>query len=386
MIGGAGNWDYLTLDPTARQLFVTHQSRVQVVDIDSGSVAGEVSGLGEAHAVALNANGETGYVSDSRANKIFFFDRRTFRVVASVDVPASPRALVFEPGTGMLFSFGAMPTPAPPVRNPPRPADRREGDPCSLYSTGGPPPPPYQSLVSIIDPGKKIRVADAMVCGVLGAAEADGRGGVYFAITNFNAVGRLNASSIAELVRAGGAADLRSAHGSIARDGTLLLDFKVATTTGAGPHFRVFPLGPECKDARAVAVDAQHQRLFAGCANQKLKIMATDTGASLAELTIGPGVDAMAYDAGRGLIFAANGGGYGSVTIIRQHETDSYAVIQNLPTLEQARTMAIDPSSGQVYLVTALYGADLRNPPVNGIGTLKLNQVDGSFRVLVVGD
>jgi len=386
VIGGAGSWDYLTLDTAARQLFVTHQSRVQVVDIDSGSVAGEVSGFGEAHAVALNPNGDTGYVSDGRANKVFVFDRRTFQVVGSIEVPASPRALVFEPATGMLFSFGAMPTPAPRVRNSPQGTERREGDPCSMYGAGWPPPPPYQSLVSIIDPEKKTRIADVMVCGVLGAAEADGRGGVYFAISNFNAVGRLNASTIAELARTGGPAELRGAHGSMGRDGTLLLDFKMAASMGAGPHFRVFPLGRDCRDARAVAVDAPNQRLFAGCANQILKVIATDSGTSLAALTIGPGVDAMAYDAGRGLIFSANGGGYGSVSIVRQHLTDSYAVIQNLPTLQQARTMAVDPSTGLVYLVTTLYGADLRNPPANGIGTLKMNPVDGSFRVLVIGN
>jgi DNA-binding beta-propeller fold protein YncE len=286
----------------------------------------------------------------------------------------------------MLFSFGAMLSPAPPVRNPSLATDRRDGDPCSAYGRSSPPPPPYQSLVSIIDPGKKTRVADLMVCGVLGAAQADGQGGVYFAIGNFNAVGRLNASSIVELARDRGPANLRRVHGSIGSDGTLLLDFKIATTMGAAPHLRVFPLGSDCRDVHAVAVDASRQRLFAGCANQVLKVIATDTGASLAAITIGPGVDAMAYDPSRGLIFTANGGGYGSVTIVRQHETDSYAVIQNLPTMQQARTVAIDPSTGLVYLVTTLYGAKLDNPPMNGIGTLKLNPVDGSFQVLVIGN
>ena len=386
IIGGAGTWDYLTLDPQARQLFVTHQSRVQVVDIDSGNVVGEVAPFGEAHAVALDADGETGYVSDGRSGKVFIFDRRTFQVLGSVDLPSSPRALVFEPATGMLFALGALPTPAPPPRNAPRPPGRPEGDPCSLYGRSGPPPPAYQSLISVIDPGKKKRIADVQVCGVLGAAQADSQGHVYFAITNFKVVGRLNASSLLELTRNRGTQDLRHWNGSFSPDGTLLLDFKSATTTGAAPYFRAFPLGQECLDARAVAVDAAHQRLFVGCANQKLKIIATDTGASQAALTIGPGVDDMAYDAGRGLIFTANGGGYGSVTVVRQHLTDSYAVIQNLPTLQQARTMAIDPSTGLVYLVTTLYGADLRNPPMNGIGTLKLNPVDGSFRVLVVGN
>jgi hypothetical protein len=94
----------------------------------------------------------------------------------------------------------------------------------------------------------------------------------------------------------------------------------------------------------------------------------------------------MAYDAGRELLFTANGGGYGSVSIIRRHVTDTYSVIQNLPTLQQARTLAVDSSTGDVYLVTTLYGAKLDHPPVNGIGTLKLNPVDGSFQVLVVGN
>ena len=94
----------------------------------------------------------------------------------------------------------------------------------------------------------------------------------------------------------------------------------------------------------------------------------------------------MGYDPSHGMIFTANGGGYGSVTIVRQHLTDSYAVIQNLPTMQQARTMAIDPSTGLAYLVTTLYGAKLDHPPVNGIGTLKLSPVDGSFQVLVIGN
>jgi len=54
--------------------------------------------------------------------------------------------------------------------------------------------------------------------------------------------------------------------------------------------------------------------------------------------------------------------------------------------MQQARTVTVDPSTGIVYLVTTLYGADLRNQPLNGIGSLKLNPVDGSFRVLVVGN
>ena len=384
VIGGLGNWDYLTLDPIARQLFITHQTRVQVVDIDSGTIAGEVTGFGEARAVALDPNGQTGYVSDARANLIRVFDRRTFQVLGKIPVASSPRALVFEAQTGMLFAFGALPTPALPPRQS-RPPTREELDPCSVYAGGSPPPPAYHSLISVIDPGKRTHVADIQVCGILGAAQADGTGNVYFTIANFNEVGRLNGQAIVDLAQHPRSRDLRAVDGSAA-DGSLLLSFNRFPTEGWGPQFSVFRLGQECQDPRAVAVDAAHARLFAACTNMKLNVLATDTGASVAALTIGPGVDAMGFDPNRGLIFTANGGGYGSVTIVRQHLTDSYAVIQNLPTMQQARTMAIDPSTGLAYLVTTLYGAKLDHPPVNGIGTLKLSPVDGSFQVLVIGN
>jgi DNA-binding beta-propeller fold protein YncE len=385
VIGGLGNWDYLTLDPAARELFVTHQTKVQVVDVDSGTIAGEVTGFGEARAVVVDPNGQTGYVTDARANLIRIFDRRTFQLLGKIPVASSPRALVFEPQTGMLFAFGALPTPAPPPRQN-RPTTREDLDPCSVYAGGSPPPPAYHSLISVIDPGKRNHVADIQVCGILGAAQADGAGKVYFTIANFNEVGQLNAPAIVDLAQHPGSQKLQAVDGSVAADGSLLLNFNRFATMGWGSQFSVFRLGQECQEPRAVAVDSSHSRLFAACTNMKLKVLAMDTGASLAALTIGPGVDAMGYDPSRGLIFTANGGGYGSVTIIRQHLTDSYTVIQNLPTMQQARTIAIDPSTGLVYLVTTLYGAKLDHPPVNGIGTLKLSPVDGSFQVLVIGN
>jgi len=58
-------------------------------------------------------------------------------------------------------------------------------------------------------------------------------------------------------------------------------------------------------------------------------------------------------------------------------------VIQNLPTRGQARTLAVDSSTGAVYLVTEAYGMDLTKK--GGIGTLQTAAVAGSFQVLVVG-
>jgi len=54
------------------------------------------------------------------------------------------------------------------------------------------------------------------------------------------------------------------------------------------------------------------------------------------------GTDAVGFDPGRGLIYIANGGANGSLTVIRQDVTDTYAVIQDLPTRQRARTLAVN--------------------------------------------
>ena len=103
-----------------------------------------------------------------------------------------------------------------------------------------------------------------------------------------------------------------------------------------------------------------------------------------ATLPIGPGVDAVGYDADHGLVFTANGGAEGSMTIIRQDVTDTYAVVQTLPTRQRAGELAVDPSTGAVYAVTDYLGVNLEKP--GGIGTLEQTPVKGSFQVLKISN
>ena len=135
---------------------------------------------------------------------------------------------------------------------------------------------------------------------------------------------------------------------------------------------------------QGLAVDGHHQRLFAACDSQQFVVLDSNDGHVVASLTTGPGDDVLAYDPVHELIFIANGDGYGSLTIVQQDaNTDSYTVVQNLPTMERARTVAVDSSGGLVYLVTDLHGVDLSK--MGGIGTLRFNAIPGSFQVLVVG-
>ena len=371
-IGGEGNWDYLALDPVALQLFIAHGTRVQVVDVKSGTVAGEIPGMREAHGIALDDSGQFGYVSDGPASQVRVFDRRTFKVTASLPTGPNPRAIVFEPQNKLVFAVSAQPqTPNPAKPGGAGPANDRQA----------------KSTVTVIDAQKVTVIATILLPGRLGFAQTGGRGRVYINVPDRNQIASLDVSEIVSAIH-----DAQgSAQAPTAQPGTdVLLDWSVnprpaqSSDPASGNPVRFLSAGPECRDPRSLAVDAAHLRLFVACGNMRMAVLNATTGDQVAYFPIGPGADAIGFDADRQLIYTANGGAEGSVTIIRQDVTDTYSVIQNLPTRRRARTLAVNSGTGDVYLVTDAQGVDLSRQ--GGIGTLKTVPVTGSFQVLVVGN
>jgi YVTN family beta-propeller protein len=104
-VGGQGGWDYLLSDDVAHRLYVTHNSRVEVVDTATGKPIGAIVGLKSTHGVALNTDGKTGYVSDGAGNAIVVFNRADFSVQATVAAGANPDGIAFEPATKTVWAF-----------------------------------------------------------------------------------------------------------------------------------------------------------------------------------------------------------------------------------------------------------------------------------------
>lgn len=104
-IGGVGGWDYLLADPSAHLLYLTHGPRVEVVDTRSGKPVGAITGLKGTHGVALDPNGQVGYISDGGANAVVIFDRKTFATLGSVPAGTNPDGIAFEPVTKTVWAF-----------------------------------------------------------------------------------------------------------------------------------------------------------------------------------------------------------------------------------------------------------------------------------------
>jgi DNA-binding beta-propeller fold protein YncE len=104
-IGGAGGWDYLLSDDAADRLYLTHNSKVEVLDTSTGKLVGAVTGLKSTHGVALNPDGKTGYISDGAGNSIIVFNRADLSVTTMVPAGTNPDGITFEPTTKTVWAF-----------------------------------------------------------------------------------------------------------------------------------------------------------------------------------------------------------------------------------------------------------------------------------------
>jgi len=363
-IGGRGDWGYLTVDPKAGQLLIAHGPVVQVVDVESGALAGQVTGLRNAQAVALDDAGAFAYVSDTQAAEVKVFDRRTFKVVATIPTGPGPRAIVFEPASRLVFAVGADPIPQLPPPNQPR-------------GTRPIPNPRPRSSLTVIDTQSNTAIATILLAGKLGFAQAGGSGQIFINIEDRNQIARIDAQTVQARVQ-----EARPDAGPAG----VILDWSDLPRAAPSSGNRVvfFPVAQDCHDLGGLAVDILHGRLFAACGNMRMNILNASTGEVVASLPTGPGTEAIGYDPDRSLIYSANGGANGSLTIIRQDVTDSYSVVQNLPTRRRARTLAVNSSTGEIYLVTDIIGVRLDTQ--GSIGAVQSAPVNGSFQVLVIGN
>jgi len=142
-----------------------------------------------------------------------------------------------------------------------------------------------------------------------------------------------------------------------------------------------WPLDP-CKEPSGLAIDVKHRRLFAGCDNKMMAVIDADSGKVIATPPIGAGVDADRFDPETGFAFASNGQS-GTLTVVHEDSPDKFSVVEDVPTQQGARTMALDPKTHEVFLVTAQFtpppAPTAENPrPRPGI-------VPDSFVILVFG-
>jgi DNA-binding beta-propeller fold protein YncE len=134
-----------------------------------------------------------------------------------------------------------------------------------------------------------------------------------------------------------------------------------------------------CEDASGLAYTGDKTKLLiASCGNGVAKVVSAVDGKEVASIPIGKGPDSVLYDAQRQLAFIPCGRD-GVLEVISTADPAKIAKVQSAPTQTLARTGAIDPASGRIYLMTATIDT-AAGPGPAGRPVPKA----GSFEMLVV--
>jgi len=191
--------------------------------------------------------------------------------------------------------------------------------------------------LSIIDPAQNKTIDSVDVGGKPETAVSDGAGKIFVNIEDKNEIVAIDAAT-----------------------------FKVLN------HWSIAPAdGPT-----GLAYDKVTKRLFAGC-DKKLVVLDATSGKVIATPAIGDGCDGVAFDAARKNVYTSNG--EGTITVIHEENADKFTVTENAVTKRGARTIAIDKTTGVLYLPTAEFEA--MEPGQKGRPKMKA----GTFQVIVVG-
>lgn len=305
-IGGEGGWDILTVDPTANRLYLSHATKVVVVDFGTNAVIAEISDTPGVHAFVAVPELQRGFSSNGKEARASVVDLKTLQTLSKIDTGANPDAVVYEPKRCEVYVFN------------------HTGNSCTVIDAKS------SRVVTTIQLGGSPEFA--------AVDEAGGR--IYCNIEDKSEVAVIDSSK----------------HEVVAR----------------------WPLAPG-EEPSAIALDARHHRLFAGCHNHMMVMLDTETGKVIANVPIGAGVDGCAFDDSTQLAFASCGDG--TTTIAKEDAAKKLAVVQVLKTERAARTMALDPTTHRIYLPTAQFAP--APSPSPGASPMRPTIVPNTLKLLV---
>ena len=304
---GDEGWDYLAFAPESHRLFISHGTRVLVVDAARLRVVGEVGDTPGVHGIALAPDLGRGFISAGRAGTIVVFDLKTLARLQEIRASGeNPDAILYHRGARRVFTFNGR--------------------------------------------GRNVTAVEAASGEVAGTialdarpefAASDGAGPVYVNLVDKNSIAVIDPR-----------------------------DLKVMS---------VWPL-TGCEGPSGLALDHFARRLFAVCGNKVMTVVDAVSGRVLGSAPIGAGVDAAVFDPAARLAFASCGEGV--LTAVRVNPDGAPEVAQSVPTQRGARTMALDPRTHRIFLVTADFGPP--PAPTAEQPHPRPPLLPGSFRLLVV--
>jgi DNA-binding beta-propeller fold protein YncE len=283
----------------------------------------------------------------AHGTEITVVNTKTLTVIGELPGTDGAHGIAVDPATGVIYADSSEKrlaiafnpkTFAPLARIPVvLDADGMTYDPASrqIFVTGG-----DGDAITPINPATDKPAADIALSGSPEFLSADGAGSLYVNIVDKN-----------QLVRIDTATDTISAR---------------------------WPLST-CTSPKGLAIDPAARLVFSSCSSGVMTVVNATTGTLVATLPIGKGTDSAAFDPVRQRAFSANGDG--TLSVISDATPGHPIALGTVTTQPGARTMAVDPATGRIFLVTAAVSQTI--PSATPTDHPHYVFAPGSFKLLV---
>ena len=103
-IPGEGGWDYLNIDTASQRLYVSHASKVVVIDTTKDEIVGEIADTPGVHG-AIAAGADRVFTSNGRGNNASIVDAKTLQTIGKVETEGNPDFILYEPKQKEVYTF-----------------------------------------------------------------------------------------------------------------------------------------------------------------------------------------------------------------------------------------------------------------------------------------
>jgi DNA-binding beta-propeller fold protein YncE len=103
-IGGAGSFDYLTVDSSAKRLYVTHGTEIVVIDLTNNAIVGRIADTPRVHGIAIGADGR-GFTSNGGEDRVGVVDLKTLKTLSKIETGKNPDAILYEPKQKEIYAL-----------------------------------------------------------------------------------------------------------------------------------------------------------------------------------------------------------------------------------------------------------------------------------------
>ena len=104
-IGGEGGWDYLSVDPPAHRLYVSHATHVVAIDTVANKVVGDVPDTPGVHGFIAVPDLGKGFSSNGRESKVSIVDLKTLKLIQKVETGENPDWIFYEPSRKEVYTM-----------------------------------------------------------------------------------------------------------------------------------------------------------------------------------------------------------------------------------------------------------------------------------------